>query len=87
MSKMVEQNIEEIVALIKEATTRFNKTQICSNSDRELRKYNDRVFDLSGWHIYLQRYGTNTNIEVGQYKITPICDNNEDRLLLQQYLE
>ena len=87
MTDIVEQNIEEIAQTVKDAIERFDKTQVCNNSDRELRKYVDKIHMLSDFTIHLQRFGNDTNIEVGNYKIMARCENNEDCELLKQYLE
>ena len=86
MTEKVEENIEEITSLIQKAIERFDKTQVCVDSDRELRKYVDKIHDLSDFTIHLQRYGNNTNIEVGNYKIVAMCENQEDTDLLREYL-
>lgn len=86
MTQIVEDNVEEIVANVQKAIERFDKTQVCNNSDRELRKYVDKIHMLSDFKVHLQRYGNDTNIEVGNYKIMVRCENTEDTELLKQYL-
>lgn len=86
MTQQVEANIEEIVSLIQDAIRRFDKKQVCNDSDREFRKYIDRIHDLSDFTVHLQRYGNDTNIEVGNYKIVARCEHDEDTRLLRQYL-
>lgn len=86
MTQQVEANIEEIVSLIQDAIRRFDKKQVCNDSDRELRKYIDRIHDLSDFTVHLQRYGNDTNIEVGNYKIVARCEHDEDTRLLRQHL-
>ena len=86
MTQVVEENIEQIVSIFQEAVERFDKSQICNDSDRELRKYVDKIHTLSDFTIHLQRYGNDTNIEVGNYKIILRCENIEDTELLRQYL-
>ena len=86
MTQIVEENIEQIVDVFRDAVERFDKTQVCNNSDRELRKYVDKIHTLSDFTVHLQRYGNDTNIEVGNYKIILRCEHNEDREMLEQYL-
>lgn len=86
MTQQVEVNIEEIVFLIQDAIRRFDKKQVCNDSDRELRKYIDRIHGLSDFTVHLQRYGNDTNIEVGNYNIVARCEHDEDTRLLRQYL-
>ena len=88
MVKIVdEEKIKQIAELLAEAAARFNATQVCNDSDREIRKYADKIYELSDWHIQLERYLSDTNIESGRYKITARCDNKEYADMLKKYWE
>ena len=88
MIKIIDEDkIKQIAELLEEAATRFNATQVCNDSDREIRKYADKIYELSEWHIQLERYLSDTNMESGRYKITARCDDKEYKDALAKYWE
>ena len=82
-----EENAQEIARLTQEVAEKFNGKKTCNDSTRAIRKYADKIYELSDWHVQLELYLSDTNIESGQYKITLRCDNKEDKEVIQQYWE
>lgn len=84
---LLEENAQKIAELLQEAADKYNGVKICNDYDRELRKYADKICELSDWHIQLEMYLSDANFESGHYKITARCDNIDDKKILQQYWE
>lgn len=84
---MSDENAQEIARLTQEAAEKYNGTKICNDANREIRKYADKIYELSDWHVQLEFYLSDSNFESGQYKITLRSDNKEDKELIQQYWE
>lgn len=82
-----EENAQEIASLTKEIAEKYNGTKTCNDTTREIRKYADKVYELSDWHVQLEMYLSDSNFESGQYKITLRCDNTEDKEVIQKYWE
>lgn len=84
---MSDENAQEIARLTQEVAEKYNGTKTCNDANREIRKYADKIYELSDWHVQLEFYLSDSNFESGQYKITLRSDNKEDKELIQQYWE
>lgn len=82
-----EEKAQQIASLAQEAAEKYNGTKTCNDANREIRKYADKIYELSDWHVQLEFYLSDSNFESGQYKITLRSDNKEDKELIQQYWE
>lgn len=82
-----EENAQEIARLSQEVADKYNGTKTCNDAMREIRKYMDKIYELSDWHVQLEPYLSDSNFESGKYKITLRCDNKEDKDVIQQYWE
>lgn len=85
MHEKVQENAEEIGQLFNEVSEIYNGQKICNDSTRIIRKYADKIYELSDWHIQLEMYLSDTNSESGKYKITARCDDSEDKAEIQKY--
>jgi len=82
-----EENAQEIAHLTQEVAEKYNGTKTCNDATRVIRKYVDKIYELSDWHVQLEFYLSDSNFESGKYKITLRCDNKEDKEVIQQYWE
>ena len=82
-----EENAQEIARLTQEVADKYNGTKTCNDVTRVIRKYADKIYELSDWHVQLEFYLSDSNFESGRYKITLRCDNTEDKEVIQQYWE
>lgn len=88
MHEIVKENAQEIARLLEEVSTKYNGTQICNDATRVIRQnYRDKIYVLSDWHVQLEMYLSDTNIESGRYKITVRCDDAEDKAEIAKYWE
>lgn len=81
------ENAKKIAEITQEVAEKYNGTKTCNDSTRDIRKYADKIYELSDWHVQLEFYLSDSNFESGQYKITLRCDNKEDKEIIQQYWE
>ena len=82
---LTDENAQKIAELLIECSEKYNGIKICNDYNRDIRKYADKIYELSNWHIQLEMYLSDANIESGHYKITARCDNIDDKKILQQY--
>ena len=84
MNQSIEDNIDEIVALIKEART-YDGYKMSRDADIRINQIRGDLLKLSDGALDLYREANNSNARIGMYKITLNCVYDIEDYINQHY--
>ena len=84
MNQSIEDNIEQIVALIKEART-YDGYKMSRDADIHINQIRQDLIQLSDGALDLYREANNSNVRIGMYKITLNCVYDIEDYINQHY--
>jgi len=80
----IEENIDEIVQLIKKAK-RHDGYKMSPSADIELQKIRGKLIELSNGEVDIHFEKHNSNMRIGMYKITLVCVKEIEEFIYQNW--
>ena len=82
LTMLTQEQAEQIAEIFREAVDEFNGEQISVSYDIAIRRYGDRISEIGDYHVFLERYLSDSDFERGKYKMSLRFDYKEDRVLV-----